>query len=102
MCSDIIHDLLDFIMESMLVVESRGVHRRANSHQVRLELDKLYQRLVDPSYQLVGSPRDVGANTYPEGAEIELNDSNKNFLARPERYSQLPEFRGDLSGSSRV
>lgn len=96
MCCDIIHELLTFIMDKMLIVESYGVHQRANSQQVCLELDRLYQRLEDPLYELVGTPYS-GGPTISEGVEIILNSESRNLLAAPERYSQLREHKGLFS-----
>jgi hypothetical protein len=56
-CPEPIHKLLDFVMQNMLVVESRGGYGRARCSQVCAELNTLYERVADQSYQVVASPR---------------------------------------------
>jgi len=99
-CSDIIHDLLHFIMNYMLIVEdNERRHLRASSQQVFRELDALYKRLQDPSYVLVGKPdASMGTKTpNPEGVQIILSEVNRKFVGTPEGYSQLRVHTGVFS-----
>ncbi|KAK4464071.1 kinase-like domain-containing protein [Cladorrhinum samala] len=56
-CSDTIHDFLDFVMNEMLIVESQGSRKRALGVQVLRELEGLYQRVIDPTFQLIPNLR---------------------------------------------
>ncbi|KAK4221271.1 hypothetical protein QBC38DRAFT_522917 [Podospora fimiseda] len=49
-CSETFHDLLYFIMEKMLVIESVNLGRRASCNEVHQKLKEHYNRLIDPDY----------------------------------------------------
>ncbi len=91
-CSDPVHRLLDFIMEEMLVVESKEVHTRANCSRVYSVLNTLYNGVASPSFQLVATPQARVAVREPEAVEIPLNTRAREN-AKP-RFTQLREHTG--------
>lgn len=78
-------------MSNMLVVESKGVHRRADCRQVLSELDELYRMVSNRSYSLVASP-EIRETGEPEAVEMPLNSSARES-AEP-KLAQLPEHAG--------
>ncbi|KAK4160433.1 hypothetical protein QBC43DRAFT_325508 [Cladorrhinum sp. PSN259] len=94
-CSDIIHEFLDFIMDHMLVIESKNLQKRADCEKVHQELEKLYRRVVDPVFELVPSPRlSVTGSNIPEAVEIPLNSDDQRIIE--ERIDQLKQHTGRI------
>jgi hypothetical protein len=94
-CCNIIHQLLQFIMKHMLVVESKGVYDRANCEQVDNELSGLYKRLREHGEdRLVPMPWEPTKAWVPEAVEMPLNFEAKRVVASEGRFSQLPEHTG--------
>ena len=94
-CCNIIHQLLQFIMDYMLVVESKGVYDRANCEQVDNELTGLYNRLKENREdRLVAMPWAPTKARVPEAVEMPLNSEAKRVVASEGRFSQLLEHTG--------
>lgn len=93
-CSDIIHELLDFIHDYMLVVESplNLERERESSNEVHKRLDQLYKKLTNPSYKLIAAPRERRKLSIPEAVEADLHeDAKKSAMLR---RKELREHKG--------
>ncbi|KAK3346508.1 kinase-like domain-containing protein [Lasiosphaeria hispida] len=98
-CSDIIHQLLEFVMKKMLVVESKTTQKRGSSFDVYQELDTLCQKLEGPSFHLVATPWPRVKADIPEAVEMPLNSDALKLTAS--RFSQLKEHTGRIRRISR-
>ncbi|KAK3986450.1 putative negative regulator of the PHO system [Cladorrhinum sp. PSN332] len=72
-CSETFHELLDFIMEKMLIIESVNLGQRAPCSEVYLKLNDLYNRLIKSDYVVKAKPRGMVKAGPPEAVEMPLN-----------------------------
>lgn len=94
-------------MKYMMVVESKGVYKRANCEQVDHELTQLYNRVKQyPEERLLASPWEWEKAMIPEAVEMPLSVEARDVVSSKERFSKLPEHTGhttrltDRDGSS--
>ncbi|KAK4221268.1 hypothetical protein QBC38DRAFT_138014 [Podospora fimiseda] len=93
-CSDVIHQFLDFIMENMLVIESKNIQERARCEHVHQELERLYQIVFNPLFQVVPRPRPkVNITKIPEAVEMPLSSDAKRITEN--RFESLKQHTGN-------
>ncbi|KAK3304179.1 kinase-like domain-containing protein [Chaetomium strumarium] len=92
-CPKPVQDLLDFVMERMLVVESRGIRKRAQCGEVDATLQAIYHAVEDSNLQtLTAQPRSK-VNNLPEAVEMSPNTMARRIALH--RYAELPTHTGD-------
>ncbi|KAK4185074.1 kinase-like domain-containing protein [Podospora australis] len=92
-CCDVIHQLLDFIMDRMLLVESKDINARASCSEVQIELNRLCEILESPTYEVKASPRDSKTPEIPEAVELPLSPEGTRLMNNG-RFYQLKEHTG--------
>ncbi|KAK4237718.1 hypothetical protein C8A03DRAFT_15762 [Achaetomium macrosporum] len=89
-CSEPVHELLDFVVNRMLVVELPGYRIRADCGEVHMKLEELYET-VSRLTKLEATPRSK-VESIPEAVEMPL-DSHVRQMAQS-RYMELREHTG--------
>jgi serine/threonine protein kinase len=89
-CSEPVHDLLEFITERMLVIESKGIRKRADSCEVHRALLEIHQT-ASKLQTLTATPRPK-VESVPEAVEMPLNLQEREMAQS--RYSELRTHSG--------
>lgn len=92
-CCDILHELLDFIMADMLLVESDGPAVRAQCHMVYSVLNRFCTSLESPDYEVQATPRPITMPDVPVAVEMLLSQEGKKLL-NASRFYDLREHTG--------
>ncbi|KAK1760068.1 hypothetical protein QBC47DRAFT_366332 [Echria macrotheca] len=104
-CSDVVHSLLDLIMDRMLVVEYKGIQgrQRANGEQVYLELRDIQKRLdkiVRSPGGLVATPRQKTKVSIPDAVVMPDTEEIRSLYRNRDAIAQVPEHRGRVLGAA--
>ncbi|KAK4160436.1 hypothetical protein QBC43DRAFT_325523 [Cladorrhinum sp. PSN259] len=91
-CSETFHQLLEFIMDKMLVVESVNLGHRAPCILVYKKLDDLYNRLLTNHYVVKADPWKKPKLVAPEAVEMPLNYEGARIMSS--RYCELKPHTG--------
>lgn len=97
-CSPLIHELLDYIMSNMLVVEAPGVEKKRDvAKDVLQKFDELCARLDDEDFAGKPAPRERPAgNEEPPAVIMPVTVQVRDVFGYEGRVEQLREHTGHV------